>query len=86
MRIVATIIKLPCHTKMSGKKISNLQRTIGSSYCHSRMFAVDQDTFKLFKSFNTLKENVIMAHQQLYSHVNSKMEKLKLRFKILQIL
>ena len=23
--------------------------TIGSSYCHSRMFAVDQDTFKLFK-------------------------------------
>jgi len=55
--------------------------TIGSSYCHSRMFAVDQDTFKLFKSFNTLKENVIMAHQQLYSHVNSKMEKLKLGLK-----
>jgi len=55
--------------------------TIGSSYCHSRMFAVDQDTFKLFKSFNTLKENVIMAHQQLYSHVNSKMEKLRLGLK-----
>jgi len=55
--------------------------TIGSSYCHSRMFAVDQDTFKLFKSFNTLKENVIMAHQQLYNHVNSKMEKLKLGLK-----
>ena len=55
--------------------------TIGSSYCHSRMFAVDQDTFKLFKSFNSLKENVIMAHQQLYSHVNSKMEKLKLGLK-----
>ena len=55
--------------------------TIGSSYCHSRMFAVDQDTFKLFKSFNTLRENVIMAHQQLYSHVNGKMEKLKLGLK-----
>ena len=55
--------------------------TIGSSYCHSRMFAFDQDTFKLFKSFNTLKENVILAHQQLYSHVNSKMEKLKLGLK-----
>ena len=55
--------------------------TIGSSYCHSRMFAVDQDTFKLFKSFNTLRENVIMAHEQLYEHVNSKMEKLKLGLK-----
>ena len=55
--------------------------TIGSSYCHSRMFAVDQDTFKLFKSFNVLKENVIMAHHDLYNTVNSKMEKLKLGLK-----
>ena len=55
--------------------------TIGSSYCHSRMFAVDEKTFKLFKSFNTLKENVILCHQQLYEHVNSKMEKLKLGLK-----
>ena len=55
--------------------------TIGTSYCHSRMFAVDQDTFNLFKSFNSLRENVILCHQQLYSHVNSKMEKLKLGLK-----
>ena len=55
--------------------------TIGSSYCHSRMFAVDQETFETFKMFNTLKENVIMAHQQLFSHVNGKMEKLKLGLK-----
>jgi len=55
--------------------------TIGTSYCHSRMFAVDEKTFKLFKSFNTLKENVILCHQQLYEHVNSKMEKLKLGLK-----
>ena len=55
--------------------------TIGSSYCHSRMFAVDQETFEMFQMYNTLKENVIMAHQQLYSHVNSKMEKLKLGLK-----
>ena len=47
--------------------------TIGTSYCHSRMFAVDQDTFNLFKSFNSLRENVILCHQQLYSHENSKM-------------
>ena len=23
--------------------------TIGSSYCHSRMFAVDQETFEMFQ-------------------------------------
>ena len=55
--------------------------TIGSSYCHSRMFAVDQETFEMFKMYNSLREQVIMAHQQLYSHVNSKMEKLKLGLK-----
>ena len=55
--------------------------TIGSSYCHSRMFAVDQETFEMFKMYNTLRENVIMAHEQLYSHVNSKMEKLRLGLK-----
>ena len=55
--------------------------TIGSSYCHSRMFAVDQNTFETFKMFNTLRENVVSAHQQLYSHVNGKMEKLKLGLK-----
>jgi hypothetical protein len=55
--------------------------TIGTSYCHSRKFAVDQDTFKLFKAFNTLRENVIMAHEQLYEHVNGKMEKLTLGLK-----
>ena len=55
--------------------------TIGSSYCHSRMFAVDQETFEMFQMYNTLRENVILAHEQLYSHVNSKMEKLKLGLK-----
>jgi len=55
--------------------------TIGSSYCHSRMFAVDQETFETFKMFNTLRESVILTHEQLYSHVNSKMEKLKLGLK-----
>jgi len=55
--------------------------TIGSSYCHSRMFAVDQETFEMFKMYNSLREQVIMAHQQLYEHVNGKMEKLKLGLK-----
>ena len=55
--------------------------TIGSSYCHSRMFAVDQETFEMFKMYNTLRENVIMAHEQLYEHVNGKMDKLRLGLK-----
>jgi len=55
--------------------------TIGTSYCHSRMFAVDQETYEMFKMYNSLREQVIMAHQQLYEHVNGKMEKLKLGLK-----
>ena len=55
--------------------------TIGTSYCHSRMFAVDQETFEMFKMYNSLREQVIMAHEQLYEHVNGKMEKLKLGLK-----
>jgi len=55
--------------------------TIGSSYCHSRMFAVDQETFEMFKMYNSLREQVIMAHQQLYEHVNGKMDKLRLGLK-----
>ena len=66
---------------MSGKKISNLQRLV-ASYCHSRMFAVDQETFEMFKMYNTLRENVKSWHiEQLYQHVNGKMEKLKLGLK-----
>ena len=55
--------------------------TIGSSYCHSRMFAVDQETFKMFKMYSSLRENVIMAHEQLFEHINGKMDKLKLGLK-----
>ena len=55
--------------------------TIGSSYCHSRMFAVDQETFETFKMYNSLRENVKLTHEQLYSHVNGKMQKLTLGLK-----
>ena len=41
--------KTTCHIKMSGKKISNLQQLV-ASYCHSRMFAVDQETFEMFQN------------------------------------
>ena len=54
---------------------------IGTSYCHSRMFKADQETFKWFKSFEVARENVIVAHKNLFSHVDKKMQKLKLGLK-----
>jgi hypothetical protein len=54
---------------------------IGTSYCHSRMFKAHEDTYNWFKSFEVAKENVIMAHKNLFDHVNKKMEKLKLGLK-----
>ena len=65
---------------MSGKKILRLW-VIGSSYCHQRKFVADNETFNWFKSFEVAKENVIMAHKNLFDHVNKKMEKLKLGLK-----
>jgi hypothetical protein len=54
---------------------------IGTSYCHSRMFKADEQTYNWFKSFEVAKDNVIMAHKNLFDHVNKKMEKLKLGLK-----
>jgi hypothetical protein len=54
---------------------------IGSSYCHQRKFVADNETFNWFKSFEVAKENVILAHKNLFDHVNKKMEKLKLGLK-----
>ena len=54
---------------------------IGSSYCHNRQFVADNETFKWFQSFKTAQEDVVKTHQQMFSHVNKKMEKLKLGLK-----
>ena len=54
---------------------------IGTSYCHSRKFVADNETFKWFQSFKTAQEDVVKTHEQMFSHVNKKMEKLKLGLK-----
>ena len=54
---------------------------IGTSYCHSRKFVADQETFKWFESFKTAQEDVVKTHEQMFAHVNKKMEKLKLGLK-----
>ena len=54
---------------------------IGSSYCHNRQFVADNETFKWFQSFKNAEQNVVKTHEQMFSHVNKKMEKLKLGLK-----
>ena len=55
--------------------------TIGTSYCHSRQFKVDEDTIKVFKMYNQAVENVKLSHQQMFSYVEDKMSKLRLGLK-----
>ena len=54
---------------------------IGSSYCHNRQFVSDNETFKWFESFKTAEQEVVRTHEKMFSHINSKMEKLKLGLK-----
>jgi len=55
--------------------------TIGSSYCHSRQFRVDEATLEFFKMYVASADNVIKEHQQLYSYVEGKMKTLRLGLK-----
>jgi len=55
--------------------------TIGSSYCHSRNFKVDENTMNFFKMYVASADNVIKEHQQLYSYVEGKMKTLRLGLK-----
>ena len=66
--------------KINGKNDFKLW-VIGTSYCHSRMFQTNEAEYNWFKSFEVAKENVILAHKNLFDHVNKKMEKLKLGLK-----
>ena len=55
--------------------------TIGSSYCHSRQFKVDENTLNFFKMYVASADNVIKEHEQLYSYVEGKMKTLRLGLK-----
>ena len=54
---------------------------VGSSYCHSRNFKVDQNTLEFFKMYKQSAENVIKEHEQMYSYVEGKMKTLRLGLK-----
>ena len=55
--------------------------TIGTSYCHSRNYRVDESTLNFFKMYVQSADNVIREHEQLYSYVESKMKTLRLGLK-----
>ena len=54
---------------------------IGTSYCHSRKFKADQETYNFFTMFKTAEEEVVKTHEQMFAHVDKKMQKLKLGLK-----
>ena len=54
---------------------------IGTSYCHHRKFQTNNETYLWFKHFEVAKENVILAHKNIFDHVDKKMQKLKLGLK-----
>ena len=54
---------------------------IGSDYCSNRHFKTDHENYLWFVNFNKAMEDVIKCHQQMFDHVNKKMEKLKLGLK-----
>ena len=55
--------------------------TIGSSYCHSRNFKVDENTLNFFKMYRSSADNVVKEHEQMYSYVEKKMKTLRLGLK-----
>ena len=55
--------------------------TIGSSYCHSRNYKVDENALEFFKMYVSSADNVIKEHEQMYSYVEGKMKTLRLGLK-----
>ena len=54
---------------------------IGSDYCSARRFKTNHNEYLFFCNFNNAMSDVIKCHQQMFDHVNKKMEKLKLGLK-----
>ena len=54
---------------------------IGTSYCHSRQFKVDENTMNFFKMYVQSADNVIKEHEQMYNYVEGKMKTLRLGLK-----
>ena len=54
---------------------------IGTSYCHSRQFKVDENTLEFFKMYKQSADNVVKEHESMYNYVEGKMKTLRLGLK-----
>ena len=54
---------------------------IGSDYCRSRKFKVDDTVFLLFQEFNKQKSQVALMHEKLFNYAEEKLKKLRLGLK-----
>ena len=50
---------------------------IGTSYCHSRHFKVDDVTHSVFNEFVIAQEKIVQAHETMFKYVNEKVMKLR---------
>ena len=55
--------------------------TVGSNYCHSRQFKVDENTLEFFKMYLKAQDEVKRAHEDIYSYVEGKMKSIRLGLK-----
>ena len=54
---------------------------IGSSYCSSRQFKVNETDYKILNSYNVARDNLMLAHEKIFDYTNKKMKKLRLGLK-----
>ena len=54
---------------------------VGSSYCHTRQFKVDETTFEIFKMFRKSQEDLVRTHEKIFNYTDEKMKKLRLGLK-----
>ena len=54
---------------------------IGTSYCHTRQFKVDETTFEIFKMFKKSQEDLVRTHEKIFNYTDEKMKKLRLGLK-----
>ncbi len=54
---------------------------IGTSYCHTRQFIVNETEYKILNTYNVARDNLIMAHEKIFEYTNEKMKKLRLGLK-----
>ena len=55
--------------------------TVGTRYCHSRQFKVDENALNFFKMYVQSANNVIKEHESMYNYVEGKMKTLRLGLK-----